>query len=1054
MQRTTHYRGIGLLLGAMLAGLGLLGLVAGAGASTPLPLAAPIITDQFHHLSGVLLYPPDRMRADQPLSGWAGPLTLPSFGPNVSASLNNTGAQNETTIAINPEDDQRLIASANDYRCNLCPYVYLSTNGGANWTNYPVAGASSSLLYGDPAMAFGAGGNAYFGYLGYAGTLCSGQGGMYVSRSTDAGASFSPPTQLAANNPGGAYAILQDKEFVAVDNVSGSPNNGNVYEGWTRYAFQAGANCGMASSQVDASVILSRSTDHGLSWSVPITASPPISNNNSATLPAVGRHGEVYLYYVGAQTQSQLNYDSVLFSRSTDGGQTFPFFTHIASMVDLPSPLPHTSFRDNGFGALAVDQQVDGYLYAVWGDYRTGDADILFSRSTDNGATWSAPLRVNDDPVGNGKDQFFPWIATAPDGRVHISWFDRREDPNDANYKEYYTDSLDRGLTFEPNVAVSTAPSVPGNSTFIGDYSGIAASTGVVIPIWTDIRAGGNQDAYIARGVYTGTIATPTAMPSNTPTATTTPSCASVWTSQAPYPIPIYDEAVVSIGDTLYSMGGTTTSGVTAAAYRYDPIANTWSPLPLMPVALTGASALGYNGQIYVFNGADSTGTPTHALLLYNLATNSWSLPPPPGVSTWRQAAALLGTQFFRIGGCTTAAPCNPTSSVGWLAGTLAPLPQPLAQEMAVALGSYVYVAGGSGTSGPSNKTYRYDPVSDSWDDGAIADLPDTRLGAAGDILNGQWVLAGGGADPASADAWDPASNSWHALPPLLYGRTNTAGASARGAFYLIGGLNGNQPTTDTQRYQPAGSGCSTPTASPTAVPSSTPTAVPSSTPTTVASATSTPVPPTATPTLCPITFSDVHTTDYFYEPVRYLYCHGVISGYGDNTFRPYNDTTRAQMVKIVVLGFGYAIQTPAAGAYTFHDVPPTAPFWDVIETAAVHNIVSGYGCGPGGPGPCDDHNRGYFLPNNPVTRGQLSKIDVIAAGWAQLNPSTPTFTDVPPASVFYTVIETAVCHGVVSGYADHTFHPFANATRGQISKIVYLSITAGGSCSPPAASR
>jgi hypothetical protein len=244
------------------------------------------------------------------------------------------------------------------------------------------------------------------------------------------------------------------------------------------------------------------------------------------------------------------------------------------------------------------------------------------------------------------------------------------------------------------------------------------------------------------------------------------------------------------------------------------------------------------------------------------------------------------------------------------------------------------------------------------------------------------------------------------------------------------------------------------PTATPTTVPSNTPTTVPSNTPTTVSNATSTRVasatvtPGGATATPCSITFSDVNTTDYFYEPVRYLYCRGVISGYGDNTFRPYNDTTRAQMVKIVVLGFGYAISTPAAGAYTFHDVPPTAPFWDVIETAAAHNIVSGYGCGPGGPGPCDDHNRPFFLPNNPVTRGQLSKIDVIAAGWAQINPTTPTFTDVPTGSPFYTVIETAVCHGVVSGYADHTFHPFANATRGQISKIVYLSLTGtGGTC-------
>jgi S-layer family protein len=249
-------------------------------------------------------------------------------------------------------------------------------------------------------------------------------------------------------------------------------------------------------------------------------------------------------------------------------------------------------------------------------------------------------------------------------------------------------------------------------------------------------------------------------------------------------------------------------------------------------------------------------------------------------------------------------------------------------------------------------------------------------------------------------------------------------------------------PTNTATSVPPTGTATAVaPTSTPSVPPATATGGVPTATHV-AASATPVAGSPTATPTLCPITFSDVQATDYFYEPVRYLYCHGVISGYGDNTFRPYNDTTRAQMVKIVVLGFGIAIQTPAAGGYTFHDVPPTAPFFDVIETAAARGIVSGYTCGPGGPGPCDTQNRPYFLPNNPVTRGKLSKIDVIAAGWAQINPSTPTFTDVPANSTFYTVIETAVCHGVVSGYADHTFHPFANATRGQISKIVYLSIT------------
>ncbi len=182
--------------------------------------------------------------------------------------------------------------------------------------------------------------------------------------------------------------------------------------------------------------------------------------------------------------------------------------------------------------------------------------------------------------------------------------------------------------------------------------------------------------------------------------------------------------------------------------------------------------------------------------------------------------------------------------------------------------------------------------------------------------------------------------------------------------------------------------------------------------------------------------------SDYFYVPVQYLYCHGVISGYNDGTFRPYNNTTRSQMVKIVVLGFEKAIVTPAGGAYTFTDVTPSNPFFSVVETAAADNIVSGYTCGMAPAGPCDSMHRPYFLPYNYVTRGQLSKIDVIAAGFALINPPTPHFSDVPRGSTFYTVIETAYCHGVISGYNDGTFRPYNNAIRGQISKIVYLSIT------------
>jgi hypothetical protein len=270
-------------------------------------------------------------------------------------------------------------------------------------------------------------------------------------------------------------------------------------------------------------------------------------------------------------------------------------------------------------------------------------------------------------------------------------------------------------------------------------------------------------------------------------------------------------------------------------------------------------------------------------------------------------------------------------------------------------------------------------------------------------------------------------------------------------------------PTSTPLPTQTPGGPSATPV--PTNTPTTPPTDTPTSTPTNTPTGTETP-PPTATPggpgitpaptdtpgpsdTPCALSFSDVHTTDYFYTPVQYLACHGVISGYGDNTFRPYNTTTRGQMVKIVVLGFGIPLQAPPTPS--FSDVPASSPFYTFIETAVAHNIVSGY-------------VDGTLHPTAPVTRGQLSKIVVGAAAWPLLNPATGTFEDVAPGSAFYQFVETAFCHGIISGYNCGSpsepcgipprpyFRQPSNATRGQIAKIVYLAATAGGSCSGPAA--
>ena len=183
---------------------------------------------------------------------------------------------------------------------------------------------------------------------------------------------------------------------------------------------------------------------------------------------------------------------------------------------------------------------------------------------------------------------------------------------------------------------------------------------------------------------------------------------------------------------------------------------------------------------------------------------------------------------------------------------------------------------------------------------------------------------------------------------------------------------------------------------------------------------------PTGFPTACPITFADVTPTDWFYVAVRWIVCGGFASGYSDNTFRPYNNTTRGQLSKIVVLA---NLWTPNAnGGPHFSDVPTNNPFYVYIETAYNRGVISGYA-------------DGTFRWGNNVTRGQLAKIVVLSRGWTINTGGGPHFTDVPTSNAFYPYIETAYNRDVIAGYADGTFRWGSNATRAQLSKIIQSSI-------------
>src|SRR5207302_10204576 len=171
-----------------------------------------------------------------------------------------------------------------------------------------------------------------------------------------------------------------------------------------------------------------------------------------------------------------------------------------------------------------------------------------------------------------------------------------------------------------------------------------------------------------------------------------------------------------------------------ATPRRYDPISDTYNTsLPSYTIPTYFHACAYLNGKIYRIAGR-AIGTDFH-VEVYDIATNAWSM-----------------------------------------AGNY-----PVANHslMAVALGAYIYGAGGNAF---PNKTYRYDPNTNTWDDAAIADLPAGRTAAASGAYNGRWILAGGDVNFAistRAIAWDPATNTWSNLPNMVQARDYLAGATA-----------------------------------------------------------------------------------------------------------------------------------------------------------------------------------------------------------------------------------------------------------------------------------
>lgn len=390
----------------------------------------------------------------------------------------------ELSVAINPSDPDNLLivslAAGPPEGPGTTNYAYVSRDGGRSWRSVPQPNPDGRTQ-GDDAVVFDRRGTAYRSYISFEGIRMArprkAWNGIFVSRSDDGGESWNRPIPVVDHI--NTVEPFEDKPWLATDNVEASPHAGNLYVAWTRFDVY-----GSADPADSTHVLFSRSVDGGQTFSVPIRISDSggdaVDSDDTVegAVPAVGPGGEVYVAWAGPR--------GIVFDRSRDGGWTFGDDRVISENPggwDIPLPgMP----RHNGMPVTGVDVSSGpdrGSVYVNWIDARNGDPDVFVSASRDGGESWGEPVRVNDDPPGNGKAQLFTWMAVDPvDGSVNLVFLDRR-DTEGAAQRVTVARSTDGGRTFV-NLPVDQEPFTCPEAVFYGDYLAVSAFGGRVVAAW------------------------------------------------------------------------------------------------------------------------------------------------------------------------------------------------------------------------------------------------------------------------------------------------------------------------------------------------------------------------------------------------------------------------------------------------------------------------------------------------------------------------------------------------------------------------------------------
>jgi hypothetical protein len=328
---------------------------------------------------------------------------------------------------------------------------------------------------------------------------------------------------------------VEDKQWVAVNDIVGNRNQDHVYAMWSVFN----------SSTTKIRIAVSRDRGQSFSKAVTVTAPNQTGPSNTYIYPSIDAAGTLYIAFASFPQNGKTSSATLYVSHSSDDGQTFTRFVAAATAGTLPGCcLPNTTFRDGITENFTASPTYPGHLYLTYEDWDGSQMDVKFTQSTDGGSTWSTPVTVNDnvDGAGVATDQFQPSVAAGSGGAVAIAFYDRRRpctndrsvlpaDVGRANFcidvsLQAYKDSGSGAVPVGGNARITSSswdPQQPGQSVgglsqlpcadancseaFIGDYFGLAISSGNIYALFvsthypSDVTADGGGPVYYQQQV-------------------------------------------------------------------------------------------------------------------------------------------------------------------------------------------------------------------------------------------------------------------------------------------------------------------------------------------------------------------------------------------------------------------------------------------------------------------------------------------------------------------------------------------------------------------------